>query len=102
MKNVFISVPDLNDSFSRIVILGSEYLIRFTYNDTYGFWSFGLYHPNKEPIVQNLKIVPNFPLNLFIGVNNMPNVYFACKSNLENIGRNDFKNEAAKFYYIER
>lgn len=102
MRTVFIVVPDMHDSFSRIVILGVEYLIRFTYNDTFDFWSFGLYTPNKEPIFQNIKIVPNFPLNLFVGVNNMPNVYFACKSNLENIGRKDFVNNAAKFYYVER
>lgn len=102
MKTVFITVPDMNDSFSRIVILGVEYLIRFTYNDTCDCWSFGLYFPNKEPIFQNIKIVPKFPLNLFAGVGNMPDVYFACKSNLEHIGKDDFKSEAAKFYYIER
>ena len=62
-----ISVPDMNDCFLRIVILGVEYLIRFTYNDTYDCWSFGLYLPNKEPIAQNIKIVPNLPLNLFTG-----------------------------------
>ena len=102
MKTVYISIPDMNDSFSRIVILGVEYLIRFTYNDTYDFWSFGLFTSNKEPIFQNVMIVPNFPLNLFVGVNKMPYVYFACKSNLEHIGRNDFSSNAARFYYVER
>lgn len=102
MKTVFITVPDMNDSFSRIVILGVEYLIRFTYNDTFDCWSFGLYYPNKEPIFQSIKIVPNFPLNLFVGINNMPNVYFACRSKQEHIGRNDFKRDAAKFYFVER
>lgn len=102
MKTVYITVPDMNDSFSRIVILGVEYLIRFTYNDTYDFWSFGLFYPNEEPIFQNIKIIPRFPLNLFDGSLDMPDVYFACKSNLEHIGRDDFKNEKAKFYYVER
>lgn len=98
----YISVPDMNDSFSRIIILGVEYLIRFTYNDTYDFWSFGIYNPDETPIVQGIKIVPNYPLNLFATVGNMPQVYFSCSSNLEHIGRNAFKEELAKFYYIER
>lgn len=102
MRTVYIVVPEMNDSFSRIVILGDEYLIRFTYNDTFDFWSFGLYTRNKEPIVQNVKIIPRFPLNLFVGVIGVPYVYFACESKLEHIGRNDFKNGSAKFYYVER
>lgn len=102
MNRIYITVPDMNDSFSRIIILGVEYLIRFSYNDTYDFWSFGLYYPDETPIFQNIKIVPRFPLNLFAGVGNMPNVYFACSSKLEQIGRNAFKEESAKFYYIER
>lgn len=102
MERTYIVVPDMNDSFSRIIILGVEYLIRFTYNDTYDYWSFGIYYPNETPIVQNIKIVPKFPLNLFTGVLGMPYVYFACSSNLEHIGRNAFKEESAKFYYIER
>ena len=27
-----ITVPDYNDSFSRVVLAGKEYLIRFSYN----------------------------------------------------------------------
>lgn len=102
MRKVFIVVPDMNDSFSRIIIKGKEYLIRFTYNDTFDYWSFGIYAPNKKPIIQGIKVVPRFPLNLFSGVVNMPDVVFACSSSLMHIGRYDFKNEAATFYYIER
>ena len=102
MKRTYIAVPDMNDSFSRIVILKIEYLIRFTYNDTFDYWTFGLFTPQKQPIFQNVKIVPKLPINLFAGVGNMPQVYFACESSLEHIGRNAFKEDAAKFYYIER
>ena len=76
----------MNDCFLRIVILGVEYLIRFTYNDTYDCWSFGLYLPNKEPIAQNIK---------------MPKVLFVCESNLEKVGRNAFLDGAARFCCIE-
>ena len=102
MRTFNISVPDMNDSLSRIVIRGVEYLIRFTYNDTYDFWSFGLYTPSREPIVQNIMIVPKLPLNFFVGVVGMPEVLFGCKSTLEHIGRNDFKSGFATFYYVER
>lgn len=97
----YISVPDMNDCFLRIVILGVEYLIRFTYNDTYDCWSFGLYLPNKGPIAQNIKIVPNLPLNLFTGAIEMPKVLFVCESNLEKVGRNAFLDGTARFCYIE-
>ena len=37
MKYTIIEVPDMNDSVSRIVLDGTVYLIRFTYNDTKDF-----------------------------------------------------------------
>jgi len=39
---LFIKVPDQNDSVSALSIDGKEYRIRFTYNETYDYWSFGL------------------------------------------------------------
>ena len=40
---LYIEVPDKNDSISRITLSGKEYYIRFTYNPSYDYWSFGLY-----------------------------------------------------------
>ena len=40
---VVITPPDMHDSFSRVVLNNTEYLIRFTYNDTGDYWTFGLY-----------------------------------------------------------
>ena len=37
-----IMPPDLHDSFSRVVLNNTEYLIRFTYNDAGDYWTFGL------------------------------------------------------------
>ena len=39
-----ISMPDMNDSFSRVVIKGREYLLRLTYNSTGDYWTFGDQH----------------------------------------------------------
>lgn len=33
MDYTIIEVPDMNDSVSRVVLSGTAYLIRFTYND---------------------------------------------------------------------
>ena len=65
MDYIIIEVPDMNDSVSRIVLNGKQYLIRFTYNDTGGYWSFGLSDAQGEPIVMGVKVVPRFPHNVF-------------------------------------
>ena len=40
---LYIEVPDMNDSVSTLSIDGKEYGLRFTYNERYDYWSFGLY-----------------------------------------------------------
>ena len=59
---LYIAVPDMNDSISRLSIDGKEYGLRFTYNEKYDYWNFGLYDWNNNPIIAGVKIVPNFPL----------------------------------------
>lgn len=100
MKIVYIEVPQENDVFLRIVILQTEYQIRFSYNDTEDNWTFGLYTPSLSPIVQGIKIVPNFPLNIFVDRTNMPNVVFGCETAEERVKRYDFRDKKAKFYYV--
>ena len=46
-----------------------------------------------------VKIAPGFPLNLFMGHDNMPSGVFGCMSNLEAVGREDFKNSKAQFIF---
>ena len=99
MDYIIIEVPDMNDSVSRVVLNGVAYYIRFTYNDTGDYWKFGLYDSLKEPIVVGIKIVPNFPLNLFYGVTRLPFGVFGVTANLDRIGRNDFKRGNAKFIF---
>lgn len=99
MDYTIIEVPDKNDSMSRIVIGKTAYQIRFTYNDTGDFWKFGLYTSLGEPIAVGFKIVPNFPLNVFCGVENFPDAVFVAFSKLDRIGRDDFKDGKAQFVY---
>ena len=100
MKYITIEVPDMNDSVSRIVLNGQQYNIRFTYNDTCDYWKFSLYDSQMEPIVLGIKIVPQFPLNVFYGVSKIPSGIFGTMTKLERIGRNDFLDGKAEFIFV--
>ncbi len=95
-----ISLPDMNDSFSRVVLQGREYLLRLTYNDTGDFWTFGLYRSEDDPIITEIKIVPCFPLNRYFDTSDMPDGIFGAITNLERVGRNAFVNGEAQFVFI--
>ena len=107
MEYTIIEVPDLNDSMSRVVLNGKAYLIRFTWNDRGGFWKFGLYDTQSQPIVIGIKIVPRFPMNLFYSSRpSTPCVFSAAKrgvfgvmTKLEHIGRGDFLDGKASFVF---
>lgn len=99
MEYTIIEVPDMNDSVSRVVLAGTAYLIRFTYNDTCDYWKFSLYNAQNEPIVLGIKIVPRFPLNVFYGVTKLPDGVFGVMTKLERIGRNDFVSGNAQFVF---
>lgn len=100
MDYIIIEVPDLNDSISRIVLLGKQYQLRFTWNDTGGFWSFGLMDSLGAPLLIGTKIVPQFPLNLFYGTDNLPLGVFAALTEKDRIGRQDFVNGKVQFVFI--
>ena len=103
MTNIIhIQIPDIPDSFSRVVLDGEAYLIRFTYNATADRWRFGLYTMQKEPIAVGLPIVPSFPLNMQVVDERFPRGLFGAYSKLEYIGRNDFLEGKAAFSYIPR
>ena len=99
MDYIIIEVPDMNDSMSRVVLNGTAYLIRFTWNDTGTYWKFGLYDSQSQPIVIGIKLVANFPLNVFYGVTELPDGVFGVMSQQERIGRNDFIEGKAQFIF---
>lgn len=49
---IYIAVPNMNDSVSDVTIDDVQYRLRFTYNETYDYWSFGVRTANNEPIVE--------------------------------------------------
>ena len=100
MNSLEIAVPDMNDSYSRVVLDGTEYNIRFTWNDTAQRWSFGLFTMQMEPIAVGIRIVPRFPLNLQLSDNRVPFGVFGVYTDLPSVGRNDFTEGNAIFAYI--
>mgnify|MGYP006988828370 FL=1 len=97
---LYITVPDMNDSVSSIVIDEVEYLIRFTYNGTGDYWSFGISTIDDEPIVAMTKIVPNFPITHFFNYTDLPYGIFGALSSEDRIGRDDFNSGKAEFVFI--
>ena len=97
---VTITVPDHNDSFSRIVLDSAEYLLRFTWNEHGGYWNFGVYQTDETPIVTSMKVLPNAPLSIWHQNPLMPRGEFGAVTDLEHIGRQDFLNGKAEFVYI--
>lgn len=97
---LYIKVPDMNDSMSTLTIDGQEYVLRFTYNEKYDYWSFGLYDTARDPILSMVRIVPNFPIFHFYTGTGIPDGVFGCLSDLDTVGRDAFKDKTAEFVYI--
>lgn len=97
---LFITVPDMNDGVSTLSLDGVEYGLRFTYNEKYDYWSFGLYDSENNPIIAMTKIVPNFPIFQFFSEIEIPDGIFGCLSDIEKVGRNAFTKKTAEFVYI--
>ena len=99
MEYTIIEVPDMNDSDPRIVVGGTAYHIRFTWIDSAGYWTVGLYDTQSKPLVIGIKIVPRFPMNVFYSLTKMPSGIFGVMTKLDRIGRKDFVDGNAQFIF---
>lgn len=96
----YIHVPDMNDSVSSIAIDGISYKLRFTYNEKYDYWSFGILDDKNVNIIAMTRIVPNFPLFQFYNDSRLPDGIFGCVSDLDEVGRYAFRDKTAEFLFI--
>lgn len=99
MDYTTIEVPNMNDSMSFVTLNKMPIYLRFTYNDTGDYWKFGIYDALGEPVLLGIKIVPQFPLNLFQGAAKIPFGVFGVLSKLDRIGRYDFRDGNATFVF---
>jgi len=54
----------------------------------------------REPIVQGVKLVPKFPINIQYIDERLPSGIFGVYTNLETVGRSDFAERKAIFAYV--
>lgn len=97
---IYIDIPEMNDSKSRITLSGREYIIRFTYVPLHDNWYFSIYSAADELLLGMIKILPLFPLTEYYTDVDLPDGKFGCITDLEHIGRNAFMEEEALFAYI--
>ena len=67
MDYFVIEVPDMNDSVVKVSLQSRLYQLRFTWNDTGGYWMLGVMDSLGTPLLLGVKMVPQFPLNLLFG-----------------------------------
>ena len=97
-----INVPDYDDSISLAIIGEVRCRLRFRWDTVGEFWEFGVYDTEFNPIFQGIKVVPNFPLNLFSGHVEFSNGYFYVNTNEQRLTRDSFKNGLAVFMFGEK
>ena len=98
---VKIYVPDMNDSVGKITLDGKNYNIRFTYNASGDYWSFGLYTVDMDPILPMTKIVPDFLMLFPYRYTDLPEGQFYCYTQKDSVGRRDFADDQAYFMYLQ-
>ena len=97
-----IHLPPEHDSLSRMTINNEQVLLRFTYCDTFDYWTFGVYELNQTPIIAGIKIVPNFPLLLFNQMRRFGGTQFFATSKNQRIGQRDFWDGNAQFWVVKK
>ena len=97
---IYIDVPAMNDSKSRITLSGKEYIIRFTYASLHDNWFFSIYSSSDALILGMIKILPLFPLTEYYTDVRLPDGKFGCITDLAHVGKNAFQNGEALFAYI--
>lgn len=97
---IYFTPPDNNDCLTRIVLNSKEYVFHFSYNYSADFWTMGIYENYTVPIVTCIKVVPQYPLNCYFEMAELPDGVIFVETTLERIGRKDFVNGNARFVFV--
>ncbi len=100
MDYIKIKVPEMNDSISRVSLNKTQYFLRFTYRNSGDYWVLSIYDSLQSLLLTGVKIVPQFPLNLFYGNPALPDGVFGVLTNKDRVGHNDFWDDTASFIFI--
>lgn len=97
-----ITIPDYDDSISLATIGQNICQMRFRWDSVGEYWEFGVYDKEFNPIFLGIKIVPNFPMNMFTGHEEFSEGYFVARTNEDRLTRDSFKNGNATFIFGEK
>jgi hypothetical protein len=99
-----ITIPIKDDTNHELTIAldGSTYRLRFLYNQLTDNWSIDINDEDNNPILSNLRLVPNFPLIKNYVQEGQPKGDFICngKFDIQKITRNSFKDKDFELLYI--
>lgn len=97
-----ITFNDANDILVSVNLENQKYRLRFAWNHIADFWVMHLYDFQNKPLLENLKLVPNFPVmfnhhNEGIGI---PEGEFFVITKEEALKRDSFKSGRAMLVYV--
>lgn len=94
-----IEIKDAPDIVHNVTIDDVDYKLRLMYNIN-GFWVLHLWDYNENPLITNIKVVPNFPLLMNKHCFDVPKGEFVVVSKDEQVDRNSFNDGRATLVYI--
>lgn len=96
------NLPKMYDFVQQIDIENKIYHMRLTLNDSKDYWSISLYDELMEPIVEMIRLVPDFELFYNIVDYRLPKGVFGCVTDKEWVGADSLFNGDAQLVYFER
>lgn len=96
-------LPDLNDSISQVELDEENYRLRMTWNSRDSAWFLSMFTDDLEPVVQSIRVVPNYRLLDRYNDSLLPTGDFVAidlTQSLEVVGRDDFTNGACSLIYF--
>lgn len=95
-----ITFNDANDIVVSVNLDDKAYKIRFCWNSIGAFWALQLWNSDKEPLLCNLKLVPNFPILMNHHRPGIPAGEFLVITNDKKLTRQSFADDSASFVYV--
>ena len=101
MKYQEISLPTSNNDYLfRCLLDGKSTVLHMAYNSTDDCWTIGFCDDSGNPIVDGIRVVPNFPLNIWYVAYDIPQGALFVSTSESKVSRYDFDNGIATLCYI--
>nr|DAY61255.1 MAG TPA: hypothetical protein [Caudoviricetes sp.] len=95
-----ITFNDDNDVVSSVTLDGTLYKFRMLWNPDGYFWTLHLWDKHDNPLLTNVKVVPNFPLLFNKHCFNIPKGEFFVATKQKVIDRDAFADGRAALVYL--